>query len=186
MRACFSAILFVLIAVLAGCGAYKPRLKASTEGVQAKKVAVLPFNNISGKRDAGDIVTNIFITELFRLGRFQVEEPGNVIQFIIQEKVNTIGEMDLENLQILGRRLGVDAVLVGTVEEYDDGKSMATPVPVVSVSARMIDPNKGTIIWSSQNRRKGDDYILVFDLGRIRSVTTLTKKTVNEMLSTIR
>ncbi len=175
-----------VILLLAGCAVQKTGLTPSKEGIRAKRIAVLPFNNISGKRDAGEIVTNIFMTEIFRSGKFQVEEPGNIIHFIIQEKVSTIGEMDIEKLQLLGRRLNVDAVIVGTVEEFDDGRSMSYPVPVVSVSARMVDPNGGTIIWSAQNKKKGDDYIIVFDFGQVRSISTLTKKVVNEMIETIK
>jgi TolB-like protein len=148
-----------------------------------KKVAVLPFQNISGNKYAGNVVANAYVTELFNTGRFLVEEPGNIRRFMIQERVDTIGEMELDRLKVLGRRLRVDAIVVGTVEEFDDGRRDG--VPVVSVTARMVEASSGRIIWSGQNRRKGDDYIIVFDLGEVRTVTTLTQKVVKEMVDTI-
>ena len=82
------------LVIAAGCAANKSVGAPAETGTGAKRVAVLPFNNISGKRDAGEIVTNIFLTELFKSGKFSVEEPGNIMQFMIQEKVTTIGEMN--------------------------------------------------------------------------------------------
>ncbi|MBI5875008.1 MAG: hypothetical protein HZB81_04055 [Deltaproteobacteria bacterium] len=148
-------------------------------------MAILPFYNISGYRDAGKIVANIFVTEMFKSGRFRVEESGNIAQFMIQERMDTIGEIEIERLTILGKRMGVDAVMTGTVEEFAEGGS-AYPVPIVSITARMIDSSSGKLIWSGQNKRRGDDYIIVLDLGEVRSLTTLTQKVVREMIDTIK
>jgi len=76
--------------------------------------------------------------------------------------------------------------VVGTVEEFDDGRGGAYPSPIVSITARMIDSNSGQLIWSAQNKKKGDDYIIIFDFGEIRSVTTLTQKVVKELIDTIK
>lgn len=184
MKLFFSTCLAALV-IAAGCAVNKPVTAPVETGTRTKRVAVLPFNNISGKRDAAEIVTNIFLTELFRSGKFTVEEPGNIMQFMIQEKVTTIGEMDFEKLQVLASRFNVDSVIVGMVEEFDEGKTMETPTPVIALSARMINPKSGTIVWSAQKKRKGDDYIVVFDFGRVRSITTLTKRAVDEMIKTI-
>jgi TolB-like protein len=148
-----------------------------------KKVAVLPFQNISKHVYAGRVVANAYVTELFNTGRFHVEEPGNIRLFMIQERVGTIGELELGRLKVLGRRLRVDAIVVGTVEEFDDGRRGG--VPVVSVTARMLEASSGRIVWSGQNKRKGDDYTIVFDLGEVRTVTALTQKVVKEMIDTI-
>ena len=151
----------------------------------SKKVAILPFYNISGYRDAGKVVANIFVTEMFKTDRFNVEETGNIVQFMIQERMDTIGEIEIERLKILGKRLGVDAVMTGTVEEFAEAGG-AYSVPTVAITARMIDSNTGKLIWSGQNKRKGDDYIIVLDLGEVRSLTALTQKVVREMIDTIK
>ncbi|MBI3754389.1 MAG: hypothetical protein HY266_10190 [Deltaproteobacteria bacterium] len=147
-------------------------------------MAVLPFYNLTGQKDAGKIVADIFVTEMFKSARFRVEEPGNIAQFMIQERMDTVGEIEIEKLKILGRRLDVDEVLTGTVEEFDDG--ISSGVPIVSITARMIDSNSGRLIWSAQNKKRGDDYIIVLDLGEVRSVTTLTQKVVREMIEAIK
>jgi TolB-like protein len=188
IRAVLPLVLTVFISAAAASASVAvqppgPRLQQRL--IDIKRVAILPFHNISGKTNAGDLVTNIFVTEIFRAGLFQVEEPGNVSQFMIQEKLNVIGEIGVEWLKTMHRRFGVDAVIVGTVEEFDDGTSSDTAVPLVSVTIRMIDAKTGNIIWSAQNKRKGDEYIIAFDFGLVRSVNTLSRKVISEMIHTL-
>lgn len=180
------ALFLISLLLIAGCTVSAKQVQPSDAGRKIKKIAVLPFYNMSGQKDAGKIVANVFVTEMFKSGRFRVEEPGNIAQFMIQERSNTIGELEVEKIKILGKRLGVDAVVVGTVEEFDDGRGGAYPSPTVSMTVRMIDANNGQLIWAAQNKRRGDDYIIVFDLGEVRSATTLTQKLVKEMIDTIK
>jgi TolB-like protein len=157
---------------------------ASKEHIpQIRKLAVLPFDNISENKQAGQIVASIYVTELFKTGRFLVEEPGNIRQFMIQERIDTIGEVELDRLKILGRRLGVDAVVVGTVEEFEDGRRDG--VPIVSITTRMVTSATGRVIWSAQNKRKGNDYTLAFEFGEVRTAAALTERVVREMIDTI-
>lgn len=150
-----------------------------------KKVAILPFYNISGYRDAGKVVANVFVTEMFKTEKFYVEETGNIVQFMIQERMNSVGEIEIERLKIIGKRLGVDVVMTGTVEEFAEAGG-AYSVPTVAITARMIDSNTGNLVWSGQNKRKGDDYIVILDFGNVRSLTALTQKVVREMIDTIK
>src|SRR3990170_5780056 len=175
-------LLTLTLFFIAGCATSSKEVSPPTASV---KVAILPFYNISGYRDAGKIVANVFVTEMFKSGRFRVEEPGNIAHFMIQERIDTVGEIEIERLKILGKRLGVDAVMTGTVEEFDDGRGGISSVPTVSITARMISSNTGQLVWSAQNKKRGDDYIVVLDLGEVRSLTTLTQKVVVEMISTI-
>lgn len=145
------------------------------------KIAVLPFYNISGSKDAGRVVSEAYVTEIFKSGKFEVEEPGNVRHFMIQERVSVIGELEIEKIQLLGKRLKVDAVIVGTVEEFTGGRREN----VVAISSRMIDSKTGSVIWMNHRRRKGGDYTVIFDFGEIKSVTGLAHKVVAEMVSTL-
>ena len=167
---------------LNGCGStVSSRMQSESEGV-IQKIAVLPFYNISGRKDAGILIAEAYVTELFKSGNFEVEEPGNVRHFMIQERVKVVGELEIEKIQLLGKRLKVDAVLVGTVEEYTGSLKNN----VVAVSARLIKTGTGETVWMNHRRKKGDDYTVVFDFGEIRSVSKLAHKVVSEMISTIK
>ncbi|MBI5599498.1 MAG: hypothetical protein HY890_07145 [Deltaproteobacteria bacterium] len=190
MRSFLKGVLAVALAAFffGGCSMLPSTQRVAPTGEGAaglKKIAVLPFNNLSGRKDAGRIFTDTYVTEIFRSGRYRVEETGNILQFMIQERIDTIGEMELERISILGKRLKADGVLVGAVEEFDDGRS-GGGVPTVSVSARLIDSATGRVVWSEQWRRRGDEYIIIFDIGAVRSVTALAQKVVREMIETIK
>jgi TolB-like protein len=162
-------------------------LTQEKEGVNIKRVGVLPFINESGRRGAGEIVANTFITMIFKSGIFSVEEKGNIERFLLNEKVKNINAMDTEQLKKLGERLRVDALFIGVVEEFSGSdKSDRSIIPVVGIRVRLIDVKTGRILWMVRHKRNGDDYISVFSFGKIRSVSTLTKKVISEVIETIK
>ncbi len=186
----FFIILVILVSFVAGCASIKgdsTRESSTYEKVLAsgelKKIAVLPFYNISERRDAGKMVANNFVTEIFIDGRYRVEEPGNVIQFMLHENVSVVGEMGIDRIKILGRRLGVDGVLVGIVDVFDDG---ARSSPRVSITARLVDSETGTIVWSASDSKSGDDYIIAFGVGKVRSANALAQKVIRQMIKKIK
>ncbi|MEK7847246.1 MAG: hypothetical protein AAB257_09830 [Nitrospinota bacterium] len=189
-----SALLFtphlILSAGLIGCSsqfAIYSGLKQEKKELNIQKIGVLPFVNESGRRGAAEIVTNTFNTILFKSGSFVVEEKGNIEKFLLNEKVKTINMMDTELIKKLGERLKIDTVIAGAVEEFtggDLGERLTTPV--VAIRARLIDVRSGKILWMTRYRRSGDDYIIVFGFGQIRSVSALTKRMVLEMIETVK
>ena len=181
----------VLVFIATGCSGFGGKsfggiAAGKNDSVSAsvkKKIAILPFYNISDKRDAGKMIANNFVTEIFLADRYKVEEPGNILQFMLHENISVIGEMGIDRIKILGRRLRVDGVLVGVVEEFDDGLRNA---PKVTITARLVESESGTIVWSKQVSRSGDDYIIAFDVGKVRSANALAQKVVREMIKTIK
>ena len=183
----YSLLAVVLLSIAVGCsgfkggGSYNPFTR-SHGGGKLKKIAVLPFDNISERKDAGKLVADAYITELFISGRFRVEEPGNIMQFYRQERLRYLGEIDLHELEILGRRLRLDGVIVGTVVAFDDGRRGP---PLVEISARLLEPSSGSIVWAMEKKRQGDDYRIIFDFGEVMTATTLARRVAREMLKTL-
>ena len=150
------------------------------------KVAVFPFYNNTKIVGAGKIVTGIFISNLVQTGRFKVEFPGSVKCFLINERIIVRTGVDLDTIKLMGKRLGVEAVILGRVEEFTGVDDKKRDVDcVVSISARMVDTMTGEILWMTQHRRTGEDYTIVIDFGRVRSVSTLVKNVVAEMIKTM-
>jgi len=151
-----------------------------------KKVAVLSFYNNTKSAEANKIVTGAFIANLVGMRKFKVEFPGNIKSFLISERIIVRTGANLNTIKLMGRRLGVDAVIIGRIEEFVgmNGKKKDV-VPVVSISARMVHVQTGKILWMAQHRRTGDDYIKVLDFGKVRAVGELTRKVVLEMIETM-
>lgn len=151
-----------------------------------KKVAIFSFHNNTMIAEASKIVTGAFVASLVKTKKFKVEFPGNIKSFLVNERIIVRTGVDLDTIKRMGRRLGVDAVIMGRIEEFVGMEEKKRGViPVVSISSRLVDVRTGKILWMAQHRRTGDDYIKVLDFGKVRSVGELTKKVVLEMIETM-
>ena len=149
-----------------------------------RRVAILPFRNISGRKKASQVITSIFVNEIFKSGLFIIESEGNIRDFFIYNRIRIKGELDKEKLRMLHDRMGVDAVFMGMVEEYTPG-SREKRIPRVALSVRMVSTRTARILWTSRHEASGDDYIVILDIGKIRSITRLVEKVIQEMLETM-
>ncbi len=151
-----------------------------------KKVAIFSFHNNTMIAEASKIVTGAFVASLVKTKKFKVEFPGNIKSFLVNERIIVRTGVDLDTIKRMGRRLGVDAVIMGRIEEFVGMEEKKRGViPMVSISSRLVDVRTGKILWMAQHRRTGDDYIKVLDFGKVRSVGELTKKMVLEMIETM-
>jgi len=151
-----------------------------------KKVAIFSFHNNTMIDEASKIVTGAFVSSLVKTKKFKVEFPGNIKSFLVNERIIVRTGVDLDTIRRMGRRLGVDAVIMGRIEEFVGMEEKKRGViPVVSICSRLVDVRTGKILWMAQHRRSGDDYIKVLDFGKVRSVGELTKKVVLEMIETM-
>ena len=101
-------------------------------------VAVLPFENKGASRDLGDIVFDKMITALFNEDRFKVIERSQLESVLEEQKLGASGLLDASSAAELGRGLGVDAIILGSVA--------AAPNGAISLDARAIDTETAMII----------------------------------------
>lgn len=178
------SILIILFSVFSGCSVHPNTFsKKNLEKYSVRRVAVIPFYNNTTAKTAGKVVTNCFVEELLNSKDIEVEFPGNVRKLLVEERIIIRKGIGSGQIRLIGKRLNVDAVIIGRVTEYggDDGSGS----PVVSVNARIIHTDTSSILWMGQNKRTGDDYIKVFDIGRIDSAPKLARNVVRELILTI-
>jgi len=181
-------IFITLLLLVSGCSHSAPNIyvRKGYERSTAGKVAVFPFYNNTKFAEASRVVTETFVASLVKQGKFRVEFPGNIKKFLVMERIIVRTGVDVDTIKLIGKRLGVDAVIIGRVDEFVGLKVKKRDViPVVFISSRMVDARTGKILWMAEHKRNGDDYIKVLDFGKIRSVGALTKKVVDEMIKTM-
>lgn len=100
---------------------------------------------------------------------------------IVDLRVRNRGELDYNNIKALSENLGVEGILVGTVESYSAGLDTSSP-PEVAISARLINTRKNRIVWSDSVQLNGDGGIVIFDWGRIRSVDSIADRVVTRLI----
>jgi TolB-like protein len=145
------------------------------------RIAVMPFQNKSRHKDAGTIVTYMFLVELFNNTGFEPVEYGEIRKMVVDLRIRHKGELDYNSIKELSETLGVDGILVGTVMLYSDGLDTSSP-PQVAVSARLINARKNRIIWSDSLQVNGNEDIIVLDWGKIRSVDNVAYKVVSKLV----
>jgi TolB-like protein len=144
------------------------------------KIAVMPLENESKKGDAGMIAAYLFLSALFKDGRFEPVEFGEVRRFMVESRLRGKGELDFANKDTLASKTGVDGILVGTVELYNEG-SGNTP-PEASISARLIDAHSNRILWCNRYEVRGDDDLVILDWGRVRSAEHAAYKVISKIV----
>lgn len=150
-----------------------------------KKVAVLPFENLSGDRSAGDKVQKIFLTELLSFEAFDVVEPGQVAKLLRSERIESLDTLGPPELKKIGEALKVQGLFMGSVVDYADSRSGSTPAPDVTIQLRLIEVQSGVTIWSASRTRSGaTTSAKLFGVGG-QSLTQAARQLIKEELGTL-
>lgn len=178
-----AAVLGILM--LAGCASKPTRYihpNADLSGL--KKVAVLPFENVSGETGASDKVHKIFLVELLSIEAFDVVEPGSVSKALKGENAASPDQLTPEDLKRLGSALGADALFMGQVVDYADVRGPNT-APQVTLQFRLVETASGATVWSTSQTRSGvKTSTRLFGVSS-DSITETTRKIIRSQLGTL-
>jgi TolB-like protein len=120
-----------------------------------KKVAVLPFDNLSNDRFAGETIRQIVTSELLNSGLVDVAYPGDVNSIIESLKIKPAHSPNSEQIKSIGNALKVQAVILGTVNKCGEIREGNISSYEVSLSLMMADVSSGSIIWSVTRNSTG-------------------------------
>ena len=152
-----------------------------------KKVAILPFNNMSRDKYAGEKVRSTLTIDLMGRHVFEVLEKGEVTKVLTLVfraagiEAGSVTAVDKETLKLLGERLGVQAVILGNVFEYESSRKRA----IVSVTVRMLDASSGIILWTARADASGTSFWRKLVGLDSLDTTQMTKVAVKRVLDTL-
>ncbi|MBI2876983.1 MAG: hypothetical protein HYY20_08890 [Candidatus Tectomicrobia bacterium] len=181
-----SILILTLLFFLASCSGPTLYVHPSANFSLVKRVAVLPFDNLTDERTAGEIVHDIFVTQLLARGLFGVVEQGEVMRVIREKGLNPSKGLSATEAKTLGRALNIQGIILGTVEVYEPSKRGGNiSYPVVAFSVRMVEVEKGEVIWKTGYSKDG--LTLPYRLFGLNSkeIPTLTQEVANALLKTI-
>jgi len=161
----------------AGCILQKDKLH------RIKRVAVLPFYNLSDRLDAEVIVTNLFIDEIGHGHRFSVVKYGDIQEFLWQQKVQSTDTMTKDILKGLADRFSVEGVILGTINTYREWEPDKKDPAIVEISARFVDCETGQTVWFGRERKTGQDERTIFDFGEIKFCSQLARMVAKDFLT---
>lgn len=153
-------LLFALCSLLifiGGCGSKHHFVRTQTDMSKIRRIAVLPFENFTSDEHADEKIRRIVITGLLSRDR-DVIEPGEVTRLLRELKIKSIGSMKTAEIQDIGKTLGVEAVMMGSVEAFGIGRGVSVTYPEVTINLRLIETSSGNIIWSMRHSTGGADF----------------------------
>ncbi len=131
----------------------RPRRGESTSAFDKRRREALARSKatVSGVSNAGEIVTNAFISEVFNVKGVEVLGV-NRVKVILKEMALDYDEvMDKATPLEVARIVGADAVFIGTVFEFFHLKHSDAMLDTsqVSVSVKLVDARSGSLMWSN-------------------------------------
>ncbi len=182
-------VIFPLLALLLfGCArpvpiaSYKrPEMDLSL----VRRLAVLPFDNLTREQFANEKVRRTFISELLATEAFEVVDPGEVARALADMGLQPGMALKVEEIKRLGKALNVQAVVMGSVTEYGEMRSGAVTAPIISFEARMVDTDRGGIVWSVSISEGGIGFGARLLGSTSDTISDLTAKATRKALDTL-
>jgi TolB-like protein len=171
-----------LLLGLAGCAAdMAARSKLERKLPAGSRVAVLPFENLSGFDKAAEKVTDLFQTDLLASDRVDAVEYGMLYEGLRRYRIRSATRITGQQIDSLAVHVNADYLLVGSVLEYKerDDRFLGV-VPTVSFTCRLISCSTGESVWVATNNGRGNKGEIIFGIGAIRSADKLASEMVTQ------
>src|SRR5512138_465187 len=153
---------------------------APPPGPAPARVAVFPVQNASGGPAPIRHLTDVLGTALaFELGErgLAVVPRGDLDVVLARHRLRFTGGVDRTSAKVLRDELGVDVVLVPTLEVY-----AARAPPTVSLAARLVTTSeRPVVLWADIVSRSGDDAPGLLLRGLVADVLEIERRVVAEV-----
>lgn len=179
-------LLLAILPLFYNCAGPMSYIHPTSDLTYIKTVAVVPFQNLTQEKYAEGKLMNVVTTEILRRGIFDVVEFGEVDKVLNEEGIRKEkGAISKSVAERAGKRLNVQAFIVGAVEEYGMSRAGSSSYPEVSASLKLIDAKSYKILWEATHSVKGTTILdRLFGIGK-KSSSDLCKELVEEMFDTL-
>jgi TolB-like protein len=178
--------LYSLLVFVGGCATSTSTqyVRKNLDYNNLRRIAVLPFESLTTDEYAGEKIRKSVITELLSRG-VDVIEPGEVTRVLIDQKIKSLSSVRTTDLQNMAKTLGVEALMMGSVEAYDISRGISVTYPEVSINLRLIEASSGNIIWSVCQTSGGPGFWTRHFGAEGMSLSETANEVVNEAIDTL-
>jgi TolB-like protein len=166
---------------------FRPKMiyrRLALEPGRPYSVAVLPFYNLSERRNAGEILALLFARHLSRFPRLQVVEPGEVRRQLLEARIIMEGGVAIRDAELVASLTAADFVLAGRVLAYQDYEG-PVGAPRVEFSTVLIERQSRRVVWSSASYNDGRDGVRFFERGMSRTAHAMATQMVRLAAETL-
>jgi hypothetical protein len=150
-----------------------------------ERAAVLPFQNLTSDFLAGERIQSIFLMELLSEGILVIVDPRETSAAMGMLGLQAGTALTQEQAVALGKKLGVDALFFGVVEEYGQGRGDRSRGPEVTVVLGMTETETGALVWRSQAHGTGSSWTGKLFGGGPADLYTVSRETLRKALGTL-
>lgn len=140
-------------------------------------VAVVPFVNLSDRRNAGDVLTLLFMRHLSSFPQLRVVDAGVVRQQLLEARIIMDGGPSLRDAETVAALIDADFVIGGRVTRYQDYEGTGGTTRV-GFSTVLIERKSRRVVWSSDSYNEGMDGVRFFERGASRTAHTMATQMV--------
>jgi len=143
---------FLAVAMVCACAEHKAvdLVSPSFSSRVPNRVAVLPMDNMSTDLDATPLIRPIVQERMIYRGYNCL--PLEQVDEVLKEKgVMVSHDVYMFRPQELGQMLGVDAVVYGTVDEFNKHYAVLFADIIVGLKLAMVDTMSGDTLWRSEH-----------------------------------
>ena len=181
------AVAFAAVLLLAGCATGgRPREHAGAVPTDHPRIALLPFDNLSGREEQERRFTQTFLASLVKTGACDVVDMGRVESMLETLRIRATGSIGSAEMATLGDSLGVRYLLLGSVLEAGRVRTDDGDTPTMGASLRLVEVRTGRVVWADVQVVTGNDRETVFGWGRERSAERLLVRLAEGMLQDFR
>jgi TolB-like protein len=172
------AVFIVCVAMLVACGPHMATTLRVEEKIPAGSgIAVLPLENLSGRENAAEKLTDYLVLSLLSQKDLVVTEFGKTYEQMRKHRVRSAAFLTDEQIDSLASGLGIRYLVAGAVLEFNElDNQYLGKIPQLSLNVRVIDCQSKRTIWSSAVNARGDQSEVVFGIGAVRSKDELAQK----------
>jgi len=157
---------------------------SNLEGMPLKEekffIAVFPFENLSGTFAPLKDFRALYIRKL-KERRFQILSEDILERFMAKNRIRYTGGIDKETARALKNETNVEAVLITSLEHYND-----TNPPKLALTSRLVSTGDNSeILWIDGFGLAGDDSPGILSLGLIEDPNELLSKAIESLTKSL-
>lgn len=125
------------------------KIDKQMEREQKKRAAVIAFRELGGQPTVfGTYLAESLVTDLVAFGNLDLVERSTLDKVMGELKLNASGAIDPATAKQVGKLVGADAVITGTITDFQS---------YVAVNCRLIETQTGRIFAAAETRIVKDD-----------------------------
>jgi hypothetical protein len=175
--------IMTLLPLLAGCAGSNAFIQPNVDFSHIHRCAILPFQNLTNDGFADERLESIFLMEVLQDGSLAMVDPEETVSAMNAQHVTPGVAPTPEQIVSLGKTLSVDAVFMGSVEEYGLQSQSRQQIYGVTAVFSMAETETGNLIWRSQVHVAGSSIWKRIFGGESASLYDISKTAVRRALA---